>query len=267
MGAMVLTIASLTASSSLAGLPSSEGLLTVTSSPSVATQIQVGDVARNTGTIKGLSLPAGEYEVCFGGPDGYLTPGCQTVVVDAGESTSIVGEFQPAGWLDVTVEPSTLRPEVAVDGVARDRAPLRIPVAVGEHEVCFEVIAGYEELSCRTVDVLEDDIHGLVVGYEPVSVEVTDVTIASAGAVDERGPSWAAVVTIAVTAGSTVVPDTLIEATWSVGSPSIAACFTDESGTCTLTQTGLHNRDKSVDLTVTGVDGVETFGPSVTVSR
>jgi len=35
----------------------------------------------------------GSYEVCFGGVAGFTVPGCQTAVVNAGQTTTITGSF------------------------------------------------------------------------------------------------------------------------------------------------------------------------------
>ena len=273
--ALAMLMAGLFASASAAELRAGDGLLTVTASPSVATQITVGDVARNTEQIRGLALPAGEHQVCFSGPEDYLVPECQTAVVVEGETTSIVGEFHLAVWLNVAVEPEKLRPDVSVNGVARDRSPMRIPVAAGEHEVCFEELAGYEPVECQSVDVEEGDPHSLVVAYEPI-VEpdpepepepTTDVSIVSASSFDERGPNWRATVEVNVTHDGVPTSGVLVEANWSLGSPSSASCVTAADGSCSFTRTGIHNRDGSITLTIVRLDGGSTSGPSVTVSR
>ncbi len=264
------------ASASLLGLRSGEGLLTVTTSPAVATQIHVGDVARNTTRITGLPLPAGEHVVCFEGPEGYLAPGCETVEIIEDKVTSLTGEFEPVGMLEVEVEPAELQPEITVDDVARDRGRTSLPLTAGTHEVCVEQIDGYEALDCEQVDIEAGQDHELVVAYEPVAepepdpepeVNEADVAITSAVGHDQRGPQWDAEARITATVGDERAVEIPVEIAWSAGSGSATSCVTDGQGTCSFAQTGLHNRDDPVTFTVVRVDGEAVTGPSVEISR
>lgn len=305
LGGMILlvllaaAIAVPSARASLDGVEPGEGLLTVSSDPPVATQIRVGNIERNTGHLKALPLPVGEHLVCFSGPQEYLTPGCRPVVIQDGKQTSLVVEFLRSVDLEVVVEPAELRPRVTIDGVDRDVAPLRIPLAEGTSEVCLQELAGYEPVDCRTVELVAGQPHRVMVEYqpatppveEPVDVEPideepvdeepvdgepvdeeptagdTEVTVVSTGSTSQRGPSWTASLRVMAADGSGVVPGTTIEAVWSAGTPTLMECVTDEDGTCTLTQSTLHNRDNPVTVTVFRVDDAVIAGPIVTISR
>jgi hypothetical protein len=152
------------------------GLLQVTTEPAVDAVIVVDGVARNTGRIAALELLVGEHEVCFGGVAGYLGPGCETVTVAEGRTTTSVGRFTPAGTLTVTIEPADLVPVVTVDGIERDRGPTEIMVEVGTRRVCFEDLPDFGPVSCQDVDVVQGETQTVTATYVPV-----------AGPVDELG--------------------------------------------------------------------------------
>ena len=139
------------------------GALEVVSKPSVATQIRVGEFARNTGSLHELPLEVGDHVVCFSAPEGYLAPPCETVTIEVDRTTRLTGTFVPAGRLIVETEPEP--GPVVIDGLAHDLAPLTIPVAEGSHEVCFGELAGFETPECEAVEVVVgQDVH-LVVEY------------------------------------------------------------------------------------------------------
>ena len=145
------------------GTEADVGVLEVRSEPSVATQIRVGEFARNTSTLRGLPLDVGEYPVCFSAPEGYLAPPCEAVKIEADRTTTLTGTFVPAGRLIVETEPKP--GPVLIDGLERDLAPLTIPIAEGSHEVCFGELAGYETPDCEAVEVTAgEDVH-LTVEY------------------------------------------------------------------------------------------------------
>ena len=133
------------------------GELEVRSSPAVATQIRVGDVARNTSKITGLPLAAGSHLVCFSAPEGYLAPPCQEVTVEADQTHRVTGEFLSAGRLVVEPEPAGLPATVIVDGVPRDDGSISIPIGIGTHEVCFEEVTGYVTPDCQDVEVVASE--------------------------------------------------------------------------------------------------------------
>jgi hypothetical protein len=270
--AVVVVAVAPSASASLLGLRSGEGLLTVSTSPAVATQISVGDTARNTTRITGLPLPAGEHVVCFEGPEGYLAPGCETVKITEDELTSLTGEFEPVGMLKVEVEPAQLQPEITVDDVARDRGPTRLPLTEGTHEVCFEELDGYEALDCQQLDVEAGQDHQLVVAYQPTAElkpapYATDVRITSAVRHNQRGSQWNAEAGITATVDDEPAAGVPVEIAWSAGSSSASSCVTDSQGGCNFARTGIHNRDDPVTFTVVRVDGEPVTGTSVEISR
>lgn len=143
------------AGSSSAGsnIKDGHGLLTVKTSPSVASQITVGGIQRNSSLVWGLELPVGSYLVCFGPVDGYIAPPCETLDIVEGQTLTHVGTLEPAGKLKVTTEPSGASGKIVVNDITRDRGAVTLPVAAGEHVVCFEDVEGYESPDCERVNV------------------------------------------------------------------------------------------------------------------
>lgn len=291
------------ATPSASGLRAGEGLLSVGSSPSVATQIRVADHVRNTSQVTGLPLPAGSYRVCFSGPADHITPPCQTAEVNEGELTTIVGSFYPSGTVHVAVEPAELVPEVRIDGVARDRGALTLPLAAGNHEICVEELEEYLPVPCELIAVQAGETIGLTMSYAPVPVEpeVTEPEPSAPGEPDDagpvpdaepqpepeseptpglatydvrlngavvhtgRGPQWSASVELAATRDGLPAGSVSIAATWSTGGEQV--CTTTAQGACTFTSPAIHNRDKETTFRVVSVDGAPVSGPTHVLER
>ena len=150
----VLAIGLLASSSSAGSMTKAgHGLLTVETSPSVATQITVGGIQRNTSLVRGLELPAGSHVVCFGPVEGYMAPPCESIDIADGQVHNHVAHFEAAGTLSVTTEPSGASGMIVVDDVARSRGTVMLPVTAGEHVVCFGEVGGYEAPDCASVTV------------------------------------------------------------------------------------------------------------------
>jgi hypothetical protein len=281
------------ASAALEGLQAGEGLLQVTSSPAVATRITVGDIVRNTSSIAGLPLPAGQHRVCFTAPEDHLAPGCQLVEVREGALTSLVGAFEPAGMLSVTLEPAGIDAGIIVDGVARDRGAVLVPLAVGSHQVCAEPLPGYEPPVCREIVVDRGARADVVLTFdpletpdepaplpdpepepepepgpspEPVPAEpAVEVLLKPGERVTGGGPTWTASVVVSTRRSGTSVDGVVVGGVW--GSGTSTSCVTAPDGTCSMSESGIHNRAKATTFTVTTVDDGPVDGPGVTVSR
>lgn len=127
--------------------------LRVVTRPLVGAEISVDGVSRDTDAIDGLPLPPGVHRICFGYVEGYLPPSCREVRLTAGATEVVEATYEPAGTLHVTVTPTTLSAQIEVDGIARDDAPITIPVAQGTHQVCAAELDGFEVLDCVEVEV------------------------------------------------------------------------------------------------------------------
>lgn len=130
-----------------------QGLLVATTSPRVDATILVDGHARNTGTLTGLPLSAGEHVICFEPVHGYLEPPCEPVTIRAGRRTGLVGRFEPAGILEIHAEDDRRQPQVRVDGVPRDRVPVVLTLAEGEHQVCVDRDGTHDGFSCRAITI------------------------------------------------------------------------------------------------------------------
>lgn len=261
-----------------------QGRLSVASSPEVDTQISVGGYVRNTTRVDGLPLDAGAHEVCFTAPAGYLAPPCEAVDVAAGEDAVLDGAFELAAELDIVVEPAEIRSQISIGGIPRDVAPLFLPVAVGEHEVCAAPVAGYQEVTCQLIAVTAGQVEQVVFEFEPVQDDtqepepepepveepvepIVGTTVELSGsATSARGPNWTAQVALEVTEAGEPVSGVRVSGVWDLGG-SRSTCTTDRNGGCTLELSGLHNRDKDVTFTVDRLDGAAFDGPSVTIER
>jgi hypothetical protein len=151
--------------------PLGYGELRVTTAPSVASQITVGGLTRNSSGLSGLELPVGEHRLCFQEVGGYMAPPCRNVRITEGEVTSVTGTFQPAGTLHVRTEPEGVGGAIIVGGVARDIGPVTVPLAVGAHQVCFESVSGWAGPPCRDVQVVAGETSTTLGTYLP---EVAD---------------------------------------------------------------------------------------------
>ena len=174
---LLILIASISAPGwSLAGGTSraGHGVLQVTTDPPLDSAINVDGVARNTGSVKGLELPVGEHDVCFGAIEGYLAPPCATVQINEGDATPLVGTFVTAGQLEIDVEPQGLDPMVTVAGIERDRGATNLTLAEGDHEVCFESLSGYHAVPCQQASVQQDTPALISATYSRVSDESSD---------------------------------------------------------------------------------------------
>lgn len=128
------------------------GTIVVDTEPVVAATVRIDGEPRNTQGVRGLELAAGDHQVCFEAVADHVAPPCQWVTIVAGRTTHVVGRYERAGTLRVSTEPSGAA-QITVDGIARDRGELRLPVAAGRHEVCFGDLSGHHAPPCQTVDV------------------------------------------------------------------------------------------------------------------
>ena len=128
------------------------GMLRVTTTPAVPSQILVDGVITNTWGLKWMHLEAGSHQVCFTAVPGYTTPACQTASVNRGGTTTIDGVFVARGYLHVTTSPPVAS-QISVDGIPRNDWGMWTDLAVGAHRVCFGAVAGFTPPGCQTVNV------------------------------------------------------------------------------------------------------------------
>jgi hypothetical protein len=126
------------------------GMLRVTTSPPLPSQILVDGVPRDSFGLAWLKLPPGRYTVGFTAVEGFTTPAPATIDVTAGATTSVQGEFVRHGSLRVLTEPP-LPATISVDGVPRNDWGMWTDLPAGSHEVCFGPVQGFTPPACQTV--------------------------------------------------------------------------------------------------------------------
>jgi hypothetical protein len=128
------------------------GLLRVTTSPAVASQITVDGNIADTWGLTWAEFPPGSHTVCFASVEGYTTPACQTVSVTTGATTTVTGTFVQRGFLQVETSPA-VPGTISVDGTPRDVWGMFTDFPAGSHQVCFGAVAGFTPPACQTVTV------------------------------------------------------------------------------------------------------------------
>jgi hypothetical protein len=118
------------------------GLLRVTTSPAVASQITVDGNIGDTWGLNWLEIGSGSHTICFASVQGYTTPACQTVTVSAGATTTVTGSFVQRGFLRVLTSPAVAG-TIFVNGIPSDAWGLWTDMPTGTYQVCFAVVSGY----------------------------------------------------------------------------------------------------------------------------
>ena len=108
------------------------GLLRVTSSPAVPTQISIDGVIANSWGLDWLKLPPGSY----------------TVNVTAGNTTTVNGTFTQRRSLRVSSSPAVAG-AISVDGIRRNDRGMWTDLSIGAHQVCFGVVPAFTTPACQ----------------------------------------------------------------------------------------------------------------------
>jgi hypothetical protein len=128
------------------------GLLRVTSSLGIPTQILLdGQIADSWG-LRWLKVAPGTHTVCFSRVEGWTEPACQTATVAKRATTLLTGEFIQRGWLQVVASPA-LPAQISVDGNPTDDWSMWTDIPTGSHRVCFGAVLGYDPPTCQIVTV------------------------------------------------------------------------------------------------------------------
>jgi hypothetical protein len=137
------------------------GSIRVGTSPTVPAAISVDGIPRDEGSLS-TDLSVGSHRVCFGPTPGFTPPGCQTVSVVAGSTTSVTGRYSSSpgapgpsgtGQLRVTTNPA-LPSQVVVNGVPMDSGGLNgVDLPSGAYTVTFTHVEGFTAPPPQTVTV------------------------------------------------------------------------------------------------------------------
>ena len=165
------------------------GLLRVTTSPAVPSQVSVDGAVADTWGLNWVKEPPGSHTVCFSDVGGFGTPACQQVTVASGQTTAVVGSFTQYGYVKVQTSPA-LPAEVTVTAqgssapAAEDDWGAYTDVAPGTYNVCFGAVAGWPPPACQQVTVAAGS-----------TTPVTGTYTASAGAAGQSGVGYLRVTT------------------------------------------------------------------------
>jgi alpha-tubulin suppressor-like RCC1 family protein/lysophospholipase L1-like esterase len=152
--------ATLGATTTVTGSFVRRGTLRVSTSPAVASTISVDGTPRNDWGMW-TDLDVGSHQVCFGAVVGFTPPGCLTVNVTAGTTSTLTAFFHadaaavgPTGYgtLQITTSPA-VPAQIIVDGVIRDSWGAWFKITPGAHTVCFTGLQGFTTPACQTVNV------------------------------------------------------------------------------------------------------------------
>ena len=128
------------------------GELRVTSNPALPAQILIDGVPRDTFGLNWLDLLAGSYTVSWTHVEGYSDPAPQTVTVNPGATTTVVGNFVRRGTLRVVTSPA-VPGTITVDGIPRNDWGMWTDLPVGGHTVCFGPVQGFNAPGCQSANL------------------------------------------------------------------------------------------------------------------
>jgi Ca2+-binding RTX toxin-like protein len=143
--------------------PGDTGLLRVTTSPALPSQITLDGVPMDTWALTWPKTPVGTYEVCFTDVSGFQTPGCQTVDITLDATTTVVGTFVANGWLRVQTSPA-LPGTITVNGTSTNDWGSWSDLPPGGYTVCFGQVQGFDAPACVATSVaagVQTDVAGV----------------------------------------------------------------------------------------------------------
>lgn len=142
------------------------GVLRVTTSPPVASQVLIDGIPRDTWGLDWLKLDQGIYEVSFSDVQGFTTPAPQMVTVLEGVTAEVTGVFTLNGFLRVITSPG-VPGTISVGGVPRDDWGMWTDLLPATYEVCFGDVAGFTAPPCRLVTVVAGSLATVIATYTP----------------------------------------------------------------------------------------------------
>jgi len=152
IGVVPIMVAMVSLPQGPANATASSGLLRVTTSPAVPSQITVDGNIADTWGLNWLEIAPGSHTVCFNWIQGFTTPACQTVTVSSGATTAVTGTYVQTGFLQVQTSPP-VPGTISVDGTAMDDWGLYTDLPTGSHNVCFGPVADFTPPACQNVTV------------------------------------------------------------------------------------------------------------------
>ena len=146
--------------------PTGVGELRVTTSPALPSQILVNGSPRDTFGLSWLDLAPGSYTVSFTHVEGYTEPAPQTVMVTAGATTTVQGNFVQRTSLRVITNPA-VPATISVDAIPRDDWGMWTDIPSGAHQVCFGQTPGFVAPPCSNITLTPGVNFTLTGNYSP----------------------------------------------------------------------------------------------------
>ena len=128
------------------------GMLRVTTSPAVPSQISIDGHIADTWGLNWLEISTGSHLICYSHIPGYTTPPCAAVNVTVGATTAIAGTFTPTGYLKVVTSPA-VPGTITIDNHPADDWGVYTDLPTGTHQVCFGAVTGHTTPACQTATV------------------------------------------------------------------------------------------------------------------
>jgi hypothetical protein len=147
------------------------GMLRVATSPAVPSQIRIDGNIAETWSTTWVKVAPGSHQVCFGDVVGFTTPGCQTVSVTSGQTTTVTGTFAQEGYLRVETSPA-VPSEITVNGNPADDYGVWSLFPAGSYQVCFAQVAGFDPPACQSATVTAGQTTTLTGVFTPDSTAV-----------------------------------------------------------------------------------------------
>jgi hypothetical protein len=140
-----------------------KGLLRMTTSPPLPSQILIDGAITNSWGLDWLKLAPGAHSVLVTRVEGYDPPGPQDVLITSGQTTTFNAVFTPRGSLRVITSPA-VPGTISVDGMPRnDWGMWNIPT--GNHQVCFGAVPGFITPACQNANVTAGQLTTITGNY------------------------------------------------------------------------------------------------------
>lgn len=123
------------------------GLLRVTTTPAVPSQITIDGEIADTWGLDWLQLEPGVRTVCFGRVEGYAEPPCKTLSVTAGNTSTVTGTFTRGAHVKVLTDPP-LPATITINDAPADARGVYTDTAAPGVYVCFSKVPGYVTPKC-----------------------------------------------------------------------------------------------------------------------
>jgi hypothetical protein len=171
-------------------LPPDTGVLSVDTTP-VKGEIFVDSVSWGTAP-ETHSLPVGAHTVSFGNVAGYDKPDNQSVTIEAGKTTDILGAYtKQTGTLSIMTTP--VAGQIIVNQVVWGIAPQSRQIDIGTYTVSFGEVNGYTKPADQSLTVTNQQVTtgtGTYVVLPPLQGNLSVDTTPVKGPIFVNGEAW-----------------------------------------------------------------------------